>query len=38
MIAPDEQTGWPNDPTHVQVELIVDFGHGSKPGDNLVGR
>jgi hypothetical protein len=25
MIAPDEQTGWPDEPTHVQVELVIDF-------------
>lgn len=25
MLAPNEDTGWPDEPTHVAVELIVDF-------------
>ncbi|MDD4892081.1 MAG: hypothetical protein PHU85_19335 [Phycisphaerae bacterium] len=25
MLTPDEDTGWPDEPTHVQVELVVDF-------------
>lgn len=25
MIAADEETGWPDDPTHIDVELVIDF-------------
>lgn len=25
MIAPDENTGWPDEPTHIQAELSIDF-------------
>ena len=25
MIAPNAETGWGYDPTHVQIELVVDF-------------
>lgn len=25
MIAPDEQTGWGSNPTHVQIEVVLDF-------------
>jgi len=24
-IAPNEQTGWGDDPTHIEVEVVVDF-------------
>jgi len=31
MLAPNEQTGWGDDPIHVEVELVVDFDLDSPP-------